>query len=221
MRLFEMISYAVVEPFFKPAAAEIASVLLRGADSGDTEWSQQSFMSQIHPTVDKDDYGERALNSELEKDWEAWLLGYTEDLVREAFENITAEFETQGDMIKLFREITAPKDWVVSGGLTKRPVGVYWSYVDYAVEAHWGTFDQEHYKWTIVAWFPIKNIDWTITLIQNGTPSYSEEKEVRIIEGALGVIESVSFSWPSHSQGGLTPGSEQNFPNVKGTRVVA
>ena len=70
--------------------------------------------------------------------------------------------------ITLYREMTVKKDWL--SHLEKNPksrLGKYWSYDSGAAEAHWGKFDNEHHKMTIVIEIKEKYVDWLETFEAN------------------------------------------------------
>ncbi len=82
--------------------------------------------------------------------------------------------------IKLFRAITAPKDFKLDPD--KHP-GRFWSWDADAADAHWGDFGGGAIVWLMETEVTEDAIDWVPTLAMNAIPAYKDEKEVRLKEG--------------------------------------
>jgi len=111
--------------------------------------------------------------------FKTWFTDWVEEQYGEA------EWEIQNKIhdgrITLWRCITAPRDWKPD---PSRHPGIYWSWDEQAADAHWGSFNNGQIKWMIEGSISEHDVDWLQTLAMNAQPSYQEEREVRIKEGA-------------------------------------
>lgn len=115
--------------------------------------------------------------------YQEWLKEYTEDRIGEAVEYMASSFTMQDGEIVLFRMITAPENWVEQGGLTTRPLGIFWSWDEHAAESHWGEYSSDHQEYLLVASARVQDIDWATSIFANANPSYESEREVRLNDG--------------------------------------
>ncbi len=82
--------------------------------------------------------------------------------------------------IKIWREITAKKNWKPSD----RNLGVYWSWDKRAADAHWSENKSGYVTWLIESVAHVDQVDWNATIALNLAPSLGEdEKEIRLKEG--------------------------------------
>lgn len=125
-----------------------------------------------------DPYGEDG--SEIDPvEFDKWVHDYYRDRVFEAEMKISRLF--RNDKMQIWRAITAPADWVPN----PEKIGIYWAWKEDAAEAHWGDFSQTHAQWLIHAMIDAQGIDWESTLMQNASPSYEDEKEIRLKPGVV------------------------------------
>lgn len=137
-----------------------------------------SFLDQYKDYNEYDeDIDDRVLANSVE--FIDWLTKELMDKIQDAYYNIN--YHIKGDHIIGYRMITAPQDWKPDN--TKHP-GIYWSWDEHAAEAHWGNYNPDYTEWLITAKIPLSSIDWPITLAQNASPNYEDEKEIRIFENA-------------------------------------
>lgn len=129
-------------------------------------------------------YGEDGKVDETDPHFQEWLKDYVENRIGEAVEYMASSFTMQNGEIVLYRMITAPVNWVEQGGLTTRPLGVFWSWDEQAAEAHWGEFNNDTQQYLIVASARVQDIDWATSIFANANPSYEDEREVRLNDGA-------------------------------------
>jgi hypothetical protein len=102
--------------------------------------------------------------------WTIHEVEYTFDELRRLF---------QGDMITVWRMITAPRDWKVE----QQHPGLHWSWEKHAAEAHWGDFSDGHVSWLIAGKIAFRDVDWVETLAANAHPDFKDEKEIKLIAG--------------------------------------
>jgi hypothetical protein len=107
----------------------------------------------------------------FKKKLNAWAI----ERVKDAFEEIDWRFK--GDVIRVYRMITAPPTWVPD---PNRHPGEYWSWDEHAAQAHWGSFGSGDVKWLMVADVHKSQIDWEQTLAASGSPDAEDEKEITV-----------------------------------------
>jgi len=156
---------------FVPAAEKQLFEELVG--NSDVQWEYQQ-MNGIEPEDDTD-----------EAHYREWLKEYTEGRIFDAIGYINGSMTTQDGEIVIYRQITAPTNWVEQGGLTAQPLGVFWSWSEDAAESHWGAHGNSgHQEYLIVGSVRMQDVDWVQTLYANANPSYEEEKEITVNDGA-------------------------------------
>lgn len=186
----EMVSAREIEPQFKAAAEILHQSLMSGNDRGtefEFRWEfKQEYARELEQDgYDIDPYEPFPEDPEWQERYDQWVMGHAEDRVRLAFDDIQRRAETNSGQIKLYRVITAPYEWISTGGLRSRGMGVFWSYDRSAAEAHWGEFNGRHIRWRLTGWVGIGDVEWDATLAQNADPSYVEEMEIRVREGTV------------------------------------
>lgn len=129
-------------------------------------------------------YGNDDEVDETDPHFQEWLKDYVDNRIGEAVEYMASSFTMQNGEIVLYRMITAPASWVEQGGLTTRPLGVFWSWDEEAAESHWGEHHSGNQEYLIVASVNPKDVDWAISIFANANPSYEDEREVRLNDGA-------------------------------------
>lgn len=155
---------------FWKAAAELRDMIDWGGGDGETVYQ---MVREDYPTNLPEDYDEGVNTSRFKR----WLRQWSYDEVEVAFDTVRRLF--QGNMIKVWRVITAPATWKVD----QQHPGIYWSWEMHAAEAHWGAFSGGDVAWEIAGEIAFQDVDWPSTLAGNAHPSYAEEKEIRLIEG--------------------------------------
>ena len=148
--------------------------------SGSGESCIQDYARQNDIELENDEWGE-PFSSSKEVDintpeFKEWFARWVEDNYGEAEWDILNR--VRDHKLTLWRCITAPRDWKPEG----RHPGIYWSYLETAAEAHWGSFGGEDIKWTMQTTVPLEAINWEQTLIMNAQPDYQDEKEIRLRE---------------------------------------
>jgi hypothetical protein len=133
---------------------------------------------------DEDEFGEKHLKHDVTSpEFMEWFAGWIEENYSGPEYDITDR--VQNGHITLWRCITAPADWTPEG----RHPGIYWSYIQEAASAHWGSFGGDQVEWIMQATVPVGAIDWEATLRMAAQPDYEDEKEVRLEEGFPVVVE--------------------------------
>jgi hypothetical protein len=128
--------------------------------------------------------------SELPDDTDAafaqWLPTYAENHVYHAAYNITSKMQYDANGIVVHRVIKADENFPAQ--IASQGIGEYWSWDEHAAEAHWG--GKGNIEYHIVGRVDPKHVDWEHTLTQNAHPSFTEEREIYIPQGApIEVIE--------------------------------
>ncbi len=113
------------------------------------------------------------------EEFKKWFSDWVEERYSEPEYEISSKIKD--GKITLYRCITAPKDWKPT---PDRHIGIYWSWSESAADAHWGDFSDGNVSWIIKGEVPVEYIDWVVTLAMNASPSYDEEKEVRLKDNA-------------------------------------
>lgn len=106
-----------------------------------------------------------------------WFAQWIDNACGDAEWQIENRIRQNGGKLKVYRAITAPRDWKPD---ENRHPGVYWSWDHSAAQAHWGSLSRDHIVWVLEATISPSDIDWVATLGQNAIPAYREEKEVRL-----------------------------------------
>lgn len=105
------------------------------------------------------------------------LKYWAKSRVENSLDNILYHFN--GDIIRVYRMITAPKNWKPD---PNRHPGQYWSWDKQSADAHWGSFNNGHVKWLMTADIHSNQIDWVQTLSVNSNPSQEDEAEITVPE---------------------------------------
>ena len=121
-----------------------------------------------------DEEGQEELDTDS-PEFQAQLMRWAEERVSDVYFDIDEHF--QGDVLRVYRMITAPSDWTPDPA---RHPGEYWSWNERAAEAHWGDFRHFHVKWLLTADVHSSQIDWPQTLAANGSPSLGDEDEITV-----------------------------------------
>ena len=119
-----------------------------------------------------------------EAHYQEWLPDYLEGKVSDTIGYIWNNFTEENGEIIIYREITAPADWVEQGGLTTRGLGVYWSWDEHAAEAHWGNFSEGQVKYLLQGSVSYNEVNWVSTITKNAHSQSEDEKEVELKEGS-------------------------------------
>lgn len=124
-----------------------------------------------------DPYGGDPEDAPSEEEYAEFVKDWCEERLSDAIWKITPLFK--GDTLRVYRVITAPADWTPSAD---RHPGIYWSWDESAAEAHWGNHDGNNVNWQMAADVKAADINWPVTLMMNASPSYEDEKEIRLNE---------------------------------------
>lgn len=151
---------------------------------------------------------------DLKQQFLAFLPDFFEEQIIQADYNITSRATIRNGQMLVYRNITAPSTWIKRNGLQVQSLGIYWSYDSHSAEAHWGSYEGGNMVWQLAGWVPLKDIEWPVTLYQNASASYEDEKEIRVYEGTPITLEYVAVR-----------GRDRQFHpikvNVKGQRYPA
>ena len=109
--------------------------------------------------------------------------------LEDAFENVKNMIPIKNGYIPIFREMTVRADW--EKNLKKhKHLGIYWSWDEHAVEAHWGKFAKGYRKILLVSKVKEKYVNWFDTFQLNIQPSMGEmEREIRLFKNTPIKIE--------------------------------
>ena len=175
-------------------ALPLLSDLMDGADDepfGEDFWhDNHDWLHDQYELDDIDDMFElmdenEELKQLYDREYERYLLGRIQDAYNRVLYQLDGDGKTY---VILHRMITAPADWHTK--IAERPLGVYWSYDEHSAEAHWGSTGQTYYLMKSKA--PLGAIDWATTVAQNAHPVYEDEAEIKLIEGSVVELLSVS-----------------------------
>lgn len=150
----------------------------------DMDWSGgdgETFLDDyIHEYELVDGEGDELTANEVDEntpEFKEWIRLKLEYAIDDAIRTIERGYEINNGKIVLWREIRAERKFLTV--ISNRGLGIYWSWDEYATEAHWAgngspvlmkseaSFDQ---------------IDWAATLAHNASMSMIEEREIRIKE---------------------------------------
>ena len=122
----------------------------------------------------------------------AWLKRWAERRIDDIIE--TLKSVATGESIRIWRVITAPKDWRPD----TQSLGVFWSWDPTAAQAHWGNYAKGDVRWKIESAATPDQIDWPLTIALNAHPSFGEdEKEIRLRKGVrVPIVELFSEGRP-------------------------
>jgi hypothetical protein len=152
------------------AAERLTQNIDWGGGGGETVMSMMGY--------DPNDEENEELDTES-PEFQAELMEWARDRVNNAYYNI--EYHFRGDIIHVYRMITAPPDWKPD---PNRHPGDYWAWGEDCAEAHWGSFGNGHVKWMMEADVHTSQIDWVQTLAVNGTPDSEDECEITLFHGS-------------------------------------
>jgi len=114
-----------------------------------------------------------------------------------------------GDMITIWREMTVTMEWVKALQTTGNRLGKYWSYVENAAEAHWGSHRSSEVKVLFQTSVPEKYIDWNQTIEANIDPQIGDdEKEITLFKNTPIKIEAL---WIDGKDMDITPIKDKIF----------
>lgn len=121
---------------------------------------------------------------------------FAEERLYAAYSTVSGHFS--GGNIRIYRMITAPRDWEPESDR----LGIYWTWDwDYA-RAIWGrewdNGQNDEIKWLITATATSEDIDWFTTLVANAQPAFAEEREITLEERANGLTILSIEPCPSH-----------------------
>jgi hypothetical protein len=181
--LSELIDDTVNE---ESAAAEVADYLLQTEE----DMMQHEYSWQVgEDDIDYDD-------EEIRADYEKFVHGRAEERVEAAINDL-AWLKVADGRIDIWRSITVKPDWI-QNGILKHPLGVCWSHVEGAAEAHFGDFSAENRLVVLHGRVSIDDVDWQISVITNAQAE--EEREIRLKDDA--VVEVLSAEWAPEVRGG-------------------
>lgn len=169
MRYRELLEYA--HESLEAAEAEAAERLAHDIERDEESWPRLDW--RIDRGRDAYEEHEDEESEEFKEHLKDWAVDRVDNAAGEVSYNI------EGDSIRVWRVITAPRDWTPEG----RHPGIFWSWDEDAAEAHWGQTGNFFVQWTLEAVVKTSDIDWPATLYQNAHPSFEEEKEIRLKEG--------------------------------------
>ncbi|MNU31204.1 hypothetical protein D3C71_197220 [compost metagenome] len=168
------------------AATEVADYLLHTEE----DMMQHEYSWRIgEDDIDFDD-------EEVRADYEKFVHGRAQDRVEEAISELSW-LSVEDGKIHIWRSITVKPDWV-QRGITERPIGICWSHVESAAEAHFGSFSEGNREVTLHALVAIGDVNWQASVTLNA--QCEEEREIRVREDAL--VEVLSATWSSEERGG-------------------
>lgn len=175
-----------------------------GGNRAAAEQMQEEVINEISSMIPEDVVEEKFGGDEFDA---AMYLVQNDPEWKEIYDRLTNEYvmkrvddaggmlqqaEVKNGYVKVFREITAPFDWPKKIG--ERGLGIYWSFDEERAEAHWGDFKDSSGLFLIEGWVKLEHVNWITTLVQNASPSYELEREIRVEENAPILIEEIWFS---------------------------
>jgi hypothetical protein len=141
-------------------------------------------------------------DDETRADYEKFVRGRAEDRVEEAISELSWLSAADGK-ISIWRSITVKSDWI-HNGMTEQPIGVCWSHVESAAEAHFGSFSEGLREVTLHGLVDIEDVDWQASVTLNA--QCEEEREIRVKGDAL--VEILSATWSPEARGGESANEE-------------
>ncbi len=154
---------------------QAAQILANDVDwsGGDGETMYYLVHHETDDTITENDFEKD--NHKWQRAFRTWCL----DTIQYKYYEIRNLFK--GNVLPVWREITAAPDWRPDPA---RHLGICWSWDKHAAEAHWGEFGNGHVKWLLSAEVFETAIDWMHTLALNASPSYEDEREIRLFPEA-------------------------------------
>lgn len=187
------------------AATEVADYLLH------TEEDMMKHEYLWHIGEDDIDFDD----DEVQADYEKFVHGRAQDRVAEAISELSW-LDVKDGRINIWRSITVKPDWVQCG-IAEQPIGICWSHVESAAEAHFGSFSEGNREVTLHALVAIEAVKWQASVTLNA--QCEEEREIRIREDAL--VEVLSATWSSEERGGACVKEEIGLVLPAGRAVVS
>ena len=136
---------------------------------GNFDWSGGEGETVIAMVTGSFDEKINTKSREFRRKLNEWAEGRAWD----AYQTVNAHFN--GDLIRVYRVITAAPDWKPDPA---RHPGEYWAYSEQCAEAHWGEFGDGHVEWLLTADVHRSQINWVNTLAVNGSPDSEDECEI-------------------------------------------
>lgn len=103
--------------------------------------------------------------------------------------------ETEGNKVKIYRALTAKKDWLdkpnKKNSIMDRGLGIYWSFDKKQAKNYFHESQRAKYirDYKIYALADFDEIDWALTILLNSS-DWEHENEIRIIKGSpLDILE--------------------------------
>ena len=103
--------------------------------------------------------------------------------------------ETEGNKVKIYRALTAKKDWLdkptKKNSIMNRGLGIYWSFDKKQAKNYFHESQRAKYirDYRIYALADFDEIDWALTILLNSS-DWEHENEIRIIKGSpLDILE--------------------------------
>jgi hypothetical protein len=181
--LSELIDDTVKE---ETASAEVADYLLC------TEEDMMQHEYSWHVGEDDIDYDDE----EIRADYEKFVHVRAEERVGAAINDL-AWLKVADGKIDIWRSITVKPDWI-QNGIMEHPLGVCWSHVEGAAEAHFGDFSAENRLVVLHGRVSIDDVDWQMSVITNAQAE--EEREIRLKDDSI--VEVLSGEWAPEVRGG-------------------
>lgn len=126
-----------------------------------------------------------------EENVEEYLEGLADDAYR-IVGDLRYMIKHNGGIVDIWRAMTVPDNYIRHLETQGKSLGIYWSWDEYAPDTHWG-MKQRTTKIgnkislpnTMIIHSKVREeyVDWRQTIIANGHPHLSDEKEITLIKG--------------------------------------
>lgn len=164
---------------------EVAEIAFANTDwsSGDGETFVTDYARWADLGDDYDPSDPFSENDALDKididspDFKSWYRREIMDRTGDAEWHIEEAFRKGNGVLRVYRVITAPKDWTPD---PNRHPGIWWSWDWRKADAHWGSFRGDNIKWMLEADVRANEINWAATLSANAL--MPEEAEIQLKE---------------------------------------
>ena len=134
------------------------------------------------------------LNENFDESIQKQFKIYKKD-INPAKKKLIKGIETEGDKVKIYRALTAKRDWLdrptKKNSIMDRGLGIFWSFDKNQAKNYFYEKQKAKYvrDYRIYALADLDEIDWALTILLNSS-DWQKENEIRIIKGSpLDILE--------------------------------
>jgi len=145
-------------------------------------WMQDSFNEELmiaayryEEGINEDVEDNEILDSTDFKNYVEYEINYRVD-------NIIDQFKSFGVEIPIWRSLLVDENWIEHFFKEGKRIGIYWSFDEAIAEPHHGYDDSKKMNIKIESSINEKYVDWINTIRLNISPTFEDEKEIRLFK---------------------------------------